>query len=155
MRVSNEGAGMHPPPPPPHTHRRGGVVGQNCLLEHKSNLFLPPSDAVAIGRFFSGFLPRGPSSPRRMVRQSQVEAVLFPFDQVPAPPQCGSAMRNLGRLEKLFSRRAAGSRQSSLAASRPPSVTLRRRLMKHSLLQHFVLMTMPSGANLRRNPGSR
>lgn len=36
------------------------MVGQNCLLEHTLNLFLPPSDAVAICRFFLLFFPVAP-----------------------------------------------------------------------------------------------
>lgn len=93
-----------------------------------------------------------------MMHGSQVEVVSFPFDQVPAPPQCRNAMRSLGRLEKLLSRTTPYSRKSSLAASRPPSVRSKCRSVKpfcyvalqgHSL-QHLVLMAMPSGANLRR-----
>lgn len=71
-----------------------------------------------------------------MVRESQVEALLFLFDQVPAPPQCRNAIRNPGRLEELLSRTTMHCWKSSLAAS--------------FSLQHFVLLAIPSEANLRR-----
>lgn len=88
------------PIPSIHAHIDEGV-GQNCLLERKSNLFLPPSDAVAIGCFLLGLLDVAPPLLSWMVRRSQREAVFFPFDQVPAPPQCCSGMRNLVWREKL------------------------------------------------------